>query len=69
VARLFFEQICRIIDESGVASDEHFSVDGTQLEARASLKSFRVEDERGSAKTDDDPGNPTVDFKGGKAAQ
>ena len=42
VSRLFFEEIRRIIDESGVASDEHFSVDGTQLEAWASLKSFQV---------------------------
>lgn len=66
VARLFFEQIRRIIDESGVASDEHFSVDGTQLEAWASLKSFRVKDGHGSDESDDDPGNPTVDFKGEK---
>jgi len=66
VARLFFEQIRRIIDESGMASDEHFSVDGTQLEAWASLKSFRVKDEQGSEKTEDDPGNPTVDLKGEK---
>lgn len=66
VARLFFDEIRRIIDESGVASDEHFSVDGTQLEAWASLKSFRVKDEDGSDGSDDDPGNPTVDFKGEK---
>jgi len=64
VARLFLEEIRRIIDESGVASDDYFSVDGTQLEAWASLKSFQVKDEEGSEKRDDDPGNPTVDFKG-----
>ncbi len=66
MSRLFFEEIRQIIDESGVASDEHFSVDGTQLEAWASLKSFRVKEEKGSEKTDDDPGNPAVDFKGEK---
>ncbi|MGQ9636127.1 MAG: hypothetical protein ACUVXB_18045 [Bryobacteraceae bacterium] len=47
-----------------MASDEHFSLDGTQLEAWASLKSFRVKDEQGSDRSHDDPGNPTVDFKG-----
>lgn len=46
-------------------SDEHFSVDGTLIEAWASLKSFR---QKGTAPRDppDDPGNPTVDFHGEK---
>jgi hypothetical protein len=46
-------------------SDEHFTVDGTLLEACASLKSFKkVEDggEPGGEGGVDDPGNPTVDF-------
>ena len=49
-------------------SDEHFTVDGTLLEACASLKSFKKVDETGGeAPTgDDDPGNPTVDFHGEK---
>ena len=44
-------------------SDEHFTVDGTQLEAWASLKSFRCVD---AAESDppEDPGNPTVNFHG-----
>lgn len=66
VARLLLNEIRRIIDESGVASGEHFSLDGTQLEAWAGRKSFRVKDEQGSEKTDDDPGNPAVDLKGEK---
>jgi len=66
VARLFIEDIRRIIDESGVASDDHFGVDGTQLDAWASLVSLQVKDEEGSEKRDDDPGNPTVDFEGEK---
>ena len=46
---------------AGLLSDEHFTVDGTQLEAWASLKSFRCRDAAPSAPPDD-PGNPTVDF-------
>jgi hypothetical protein len=43
-------------------SHEHFTVDGTLLEASASLKSFRQDREEPSAP--DDPGNPSVDFHG-----
>ena len=47
----------------GLLSDEHFSVDGTLIEAVASIKSFRrLEDQEGPP--DDDPGNPWVDFRG-----
>ena len=42
-------------------SDEHFTVDGTLLEAWASLKSFKKIDDSDSAPPDD-PGNPTIDF-------
>src|SRR6266568_4826834 len=48
-------------------SDEHFTVDGTLLEACASLKSFKKVEEGGdSGGPGDDPGNPTVDFHGEK---
>jgi IS5 family transposase len=48
---------------AGLLSDEHFTVDGTQLEAWASLKSFqRVDAAPGGPP--DDPGNPTVNFHG-----
>ena len=46
-------------------SDEHFSVDGTLLEAWASLKSFQPKEQKASAPPDD-PGNPSVDFHGQK---
>ncbi len=46
-------------------SDEHFTVDGTLLEACASLKSFKKVD-GGKEPPEDDPGNPTVDFHGEK---
>ena len=43
-------------------SDDHFTVDGTLLEACAGLKSFRRKGE--PAPPPDDPGNPTVNFHG-----
>lgn len=47
-------------------SDEHFSVDGTLIEAWASMKSFQKKDGRGKPPEDEDRGNPTVDFHGEK---
>jgi transposase len=49
----------------GLTSDEHFTVDGTLLEAWASLKSFPPK-ERKPTPPPDDPGNPTVNFHGEK---
>jgi len=43
-------------------SDEHFTVDGTLIEACASLKSFTAKDAPPAAP--DEPGNPAVDFHG-----
>jgi hypothetical protein len=51
--------------EAGLVSDEHFTVDGTLLEAWASLKSFQAKEQKTVAPPDD-PGNPTVDFHGQK---
>jgi len=45
-------------------SDEHFTVDGTLLEAWASQKSFKKVGEEENPP--EDPGNPTVDFHGEK---
>ena len=46
-------------------SPEHFTVDGTLLEAWASLKSFRPKGEGPrDRRPPDDPGNPTVNFHG-----
>jgi hypothetical protein len=48
-------------------SDDHFTVDGTLIEAWASIKSFRPKDEkREDRRPPDDPGNPTVNFHGEK---
>jgi IS5 family transposase len=67
VARRFFAAVVRRADQRGLLSDEHFTVDGTLIEAAASLKSFRPKDEPPSDKQPpDDPGNPTVNFHGEK---
>lgn len=66
VARKFFDAVVDYARVEGLLSDEHFTVDGTLIEAWASLKSFRPKDEKEPPTTDDDPGNPTVDFRGEK---
>jgi transposase len=63
IATLFFEEVLAQARSQGLTSDEHFTVDGTLVEAWASLKSFKKKD--GSTRQPpDDPGNPTVNFHG-----
>src|ERR687886_263148 len=64
VAREFFDAVVRRADERGLLTDEHFTVDGTLIEAAASLKSFRPKDEPPSPPPPEDTGNPTVNFRG-----
>ena len=63
VAGAFFDAVLEQARAAGLLSDEHFTVDGTLLEAWASLKSFRRKDEE-PQRPPDDPGNPTVNFHG-----
>lgn len=65
VARAFFERVLCHARAQGLLSDEHFTVDGTLIEAWAGQKSFK---KKGSddSKSTDDPGNPTTNFKGEK---
>ena len=63
MAAAFFDAVAAQARTAGLLSDEHFTVDGTQLEAWASLKSFQRRDATPGAPPDD-PGNPTVDFHG-----
>ena len=60
----FLEQVVEQARRRGLLSGEHFTVDGTLLEAWAGLKSFKRKDERPAPP--DDPGNPTVNFHGEK---
>jgi len=65
VAKAFLARVVAQARAQGWTSDEHFTVDGTLLEAWASLKSFQRKDKRDSSPPED-PGNPTVDFHGEK---
>jgi hypothetical protein len=63
IAEAFLAGVLRHAEARGLLSREHFTVDGTLLEAWASQKSFQPKDRPGSG-DDDDPGNPTVSFRG-----
>lgn len=64
VAHRFFAQVLGQAERADLLSKEHFSVDGTLIDALASLKSYRPKDEdeppRGGGR------NPSVDFRGQK---
>ncbi len=62
IAQAFFDRALAQARQRGLLSDEHFTVDGTLIEAWASLKSFKRKD--APSEPPDDPGNPTVDFHG-----
>lgn len=64
-AELFFARIVGLAREQGWVSDEHFTVDGTLIEAWASLKSFQPRTGPKNPR-DGDSGNPSVDFHGHK---
>jgi len=65
VGRAFFGKVLELTEWQGRVSSEHFTVDGTLIEAWASMKSFKAKD--GSSKPPQDGGrNPTVDYKGEK---
>ncbi|GAB3395637.1 hypothetical protein GCM10027514_43430 [Azotobacter armeniacus] len=64
VARLFFERIKSLEQWPGYASDGHFSVDGTRIDAWASHKSLARKD--GGKPPADGTRNPYADFKGEK---
>ena len=61
IATAFFDAVLMHADSARLLSDEHFTVDGTLLEAWASQKSFRPRDQDPPS---DDGGNPTVNFHG-----
>jgi transposase len=56
VAKDFLALVVEQARGQGWASDEHFTVDGSLLEAWASAKSFQPKNKKGSPP--DDPGNP-----------
>jgi transposase len=66
VADAFFEAVLAQARQRGLLSDDHFTVDGTLLEAWAGQKSFKRKDAKaaGTPAPDDDQGNPPVNFHG-----
>lgn len=67
IADRFFNEILQIAERKQLISKEHFTVDGTLIEAWASLKSFKKkEDDKGSDNSDKNDRNPTVNFHGEK---
>src|SRR5215212_3479142 len=64
VARAFFTAVVEEARSRDLLSDDHFTVDGTLLEAWASQKSFRPIDEPPGSKPSGR--NPEVDFRGEK---
>lgn len=69
-AKLFFIEVYELSRQEGWTSGQHFTADGTLIEAWASLKSFVRKDgsdqEKVDSSKDDDRGNPTIDFHGEK---
>jgi len=67
VAGQFFQAVVEQAKAADLMSRDHFTVDGTLIEAWASLKSFKKKGKTmGDDPPPDDPGNPSVDFHGEK---
>jgi transposase len=67
IAEAFFEQVVEQARAKELLSDEHFTVDGTLVQAWAGQKSFRAKKKGSQRETPpEDPGNPTVNFHGEK---
>lgn len=64
VAPRFFDAVVGLARSEGLLSDEHFTVDGTLIEAWASLKRVQPIAPPAPSAPPDDPGNPTVNFRG-----
>lgn len=66
VATIFFQSVKSLAEQAGLMSKEHFTVDGTLIEAWASMKSFRPKDDQEQGPPETGGRNPDVDFKGQK---
>ncbi|ABM61208.1 IS5-like element ISHha2 family transposase [Halorhodospira halophila] len=68
VAQRLLRSFTELEEVRPLLSDEHFSVDGTLIEAWASMKSFKPISQDGDSSGDDDlqsgGRNPTVNFRG-----
>jgi len=65
LTRKFFDRVVAAALTEQLASEDHFTVDGTLIRSWASLKSLVPLRGNGERRVeDDDPGNPTVNFHG-----
>lgn len=64
IARRFFDEVVRLARKDKLLSSDHFTVDGTLIDAWASFKSFKRKDNDEPPKPGD--GTGMVDFKGEK---
>jgi transposase len=65
LGRQLFDEVVVQAAAKGLLSSEHFTVDGTLIQAAASTKSFKPRD-GDPPPSDGDPSNPSVDFHGQK---
>jgi len=68
VAKKFFAAVLDQARAGNLLSDEHFTVDGTFVEAWASHKSFKPKDDAKPPTPSSGGKNPEVDFKGSERA-
>jgi transposase len=66
IADVFFRGVLDLAREKKLLSDEHFTVDGTLIEAWAGQKSFKKKNDAPMDDHDDGSANPTVNFHGEK---
>jgi len=66
ISRKFFERVVKIAVDGGFASSEHFTVDGSLLQAWASHKSFKPKPDGDEPSAPPAGRTPDVDFSGTK---
>ena len=66
IADGFFDQVLAQARQRELLSDEHFTVDGTLIEAWAGQKSFKRKEDSEQPPPPEVPGNPSIDFRGEK---
>lgn len=64
IAHRFMQEVVGLARSDNLLSDEHFTVDGTLIEAWASMKSFKRRDGSDQGPAGGNGGNPTVNFRG-----
>jgi transposase len=64
VAHAFFDQVLAQAQERDLLSEDHFTVEGTLIEAWAGQKRFKRKSADPPPLPPDDPGHPSIDFRG-----